>query len=167
MNRFLGNAFSLQMTRPGLSFFVREIPAGTVRLFLDRTSIRSVVGHADTAAVLSTILGHTVEHNRESISLEAGDQLIVAQLQGGRLPEGARTLPEGARFQFLLVEVSDPIRKDYEMEFSLNSIYGALLRHGETVASLVGGTARPCQDASGNFIVEITGRGFHGELHDD
>ena len=37
------------------------------------------------------------------ITLDKGDELFVAQLQGGRLPEGSTTLPEGFSFKFLKV----------------------------------------------------------------
>ena len=59
----------------------------------------SVVGHRDTA----TILG--VEFNRESITLNKGDVLYVAQIIGGRLPEGATTLSDGFKFKFLKVAI--------------------------------------------------------------
>jgi hypothetical protein len=59
----------------------------------------SCVGHPDTAKVLG------VSCNRANIALETGDVLYVAQLVGGRLPEGATTLPEGFTFKFLKVEV--------------------------------------------------------------
>jgi hypothetical protein len=94
---YLGNAFSLQMLAEIPSTLKveevswGEIPAGVV----------SVVGHQDTARVLG------VPFNRVSITLEKGDILYVAQLQGGRLPEGATTLPEGFSFKYLKVEIVD------------------------------------------------------------
>jgi len=66
---------------------VASIPADAV----------SCVGHADTAAVLG------VACNRVSISLDKGDELYVAQLVGGRLPEGSTTLPDGFHFNFVKV----------------------------------------------------------------
>lgn len=63
------------------------------------TEAISVVGHADTAKVLK------VAFNRVNLKLQAGDILYVAQLVGGRLPEGATTLPEGFSFKFLKVTV--------------------------------------------------------------
>ena len=57
----------------------------------------SYVGHADTAAVLG------VPYNRSSLTLHPGDTLYVAQLVGGRLPEGATTIPEGFSFRFFRV----------------------------------------------------------------
>ena len=62
-------------------------------------SLVSVIGHEDTAKVLE------VAYNRVSISLKPGDILYVAQLQGGRLPEGSTTLPEGFSFEFFKVEL--------------------------------------------------------------
>ena len=57
----------------------------------------SAVGHPDTAAVLG------VPCNRMNVRLEKGDTLYVAQLTGGRLPEGCTTLPEGFSFTFVKV----------------------------------------------------------------
>jgi hypothetical protein len=61
----------------------------------------SAVGHEDTARVLG------VECNRFNVTLKKGDTAFVAQLQGGRLPEGATTLPENFSFKFFKVEVME------------------------------------------------------------
>ncbi len=97
---FLGNAFSLQMVAPCAIITVEEaqpgeIPEGAV----------SIIGHADTAAVVSGILNREIACNRASISLGDGDVLYVAQLTGGRLPEGATRLPEGFTLTFRRVTV--------------------------------------------------------------
>ena len=60
----------------------------------------SAVGHPDTAKVLG------VPMNRINVLLTDHDTLLVAQLQGGRLPEGATTLPEGFKFRYLKITVS-------------------------------------------------------------
>ena len=65
----------------------------------------SAVGHPDTAAVISNIIGKEVVPNRISISIEKGDVLYVAQLIGGRLPEGCKTLPEGFKMKFYKVTI--------------------------------------------------------------
>ena len=57
----------------------------------------SAIGHQDTANVLG------VPMNRINVCLEKGDVLFVAQLQGGRLPEGSTELPEGFSFKFFKV----------------------------------------------------------------
>lgn len=59
----------------------------------------SAIGHADTARVLG------VPMNRVNVTLKKGDTAFVAQLQGGRLPEGSTTLPDGFSFKFIKVEV--------------------------------------------------------------
>lgn len=97
MTIYISNAFSLQM--------VKNEDLGGVRFrsvegFVpDLSGAVSCVGHTDTAAVLG------VECARINVTLLPGDQLWVAQLSGGRLPEGSKTLPEGFRFRWILVEV--------------------------------------------------------------
>ena len=90
---FLLNAFSLQMLLdfPATVRFeeVEKLPEG----------LESAIGHQDTANVLG------VPCNRINVSLKRGDVAFVAQLQGGRLPEGSTTLPEGFAFKFLKVIV--------------------------------------------------------------
>ena len=65
----------------------------------------SAVGHPDTAAVISDLLGKEVPPNRISINLQKGDVLYVAQIIGGRLPEGCKTLPENFSLKFYKVEI--------------------------------------------------------------
>lgn len=92
MERFLLNAFSLQMVDFPANIKVTEVdslPSG----------LTSAIGHADTAKVLG------VEMNRINVHLNKGDTAFVAQIVGGRLPEGSTTLPDGFSFKFLKVEV--------------------------------------------------------------
>lgn len=67
--------------------------------------VDSAVGHADTAAVFTDVLGLPVRANRTTVSLAPGNAVIVGQYRGPRLPEGATRLPDGATIQWLLVEV--------------------------------------------------------------
>lgn len=100
LEAWICNAFSLQMLEGEtgiISFEVEEISEGTGMEIAPY--LKSAVGHPDTAAVLA------VEPNRVSISLNKGDIMIVAQLVGGRLPEGATTLPEGYAIKFYLMEL--------------------------------------------------------------
>lgn len=92
--RFLGNAFSLGMLPKGAAPAIRELEGQP-----DLSGLESVVGHADTAAILG------VAFNRVTLKLSKGDVLIVAQLDGPRLPEGATALPEGASFRWFEVKV--------------------------------------------------------------
>lgn len=90
---FLLNAFSLQM----LADFPTSVKISEVES-LPR-GLTSAIGHQDTANVLG------VPMNRQNVSLKKGDTAFVAQLIGGRLPEGSTTLPEGFKFKFLKIEV--------------------------------------------------------------
>ena len=97
---YLANAFSLQMVQTDCNISIRGVDPADVP-----ADITSAIGHVDTAAVVSTILGREVPCNRANVSLEKGDVLFVAQVMGGRLPEGATTLPEGFRLEFRRVEI--------------------------------------------------------------
>lgn len=101
---YLGNAFSLQMVEFPATINVREV------FPCDVPDAVSVIGHVDTAAVVSSILGREVPANRASIKLAQGDVLYVAQVMGGRLPEGATTIPAGMEIKFLMVSYTDTIR---------------------------------------------------------
>ena len=100
---YLGNAFSLQMLDTSVTNIVNVIPASVGEIA--GSDFMSVIGHADTAAVVSNILKRDVPANRASVRLEKGDVLYVAQVTGGRLPEGATTLPEGFSLAFLKVTI--------------------------------------------------------------
>ena len=93
--KYVGNAFSLGMVPRNLLGSVRLTPCDPPVL----VGLESCVGHADTAKVLG------VPMRRISVTLQDGDILYVAQLRGGRLPEGATTLPEGFGFDWVRVDV--------------------------------------------------------------
>lgn len=59
----------------------------------------SIVGHEDTAKILGVLF------NRETITMKEGDELYIAELNGGRLPEGATELPEGFSFQYSKITI--------------------------------------------------------------
>lgn len=112
---YVCNAFSLQMLDLSTVNHIRTYPVEVVLngdqadVTLDvnddpnppKTTfeIISAVGHADTAAVLGLPM------NRVNISLSSGDVILIAQLLGGRLPEGSTTLPDGFKFKWTLLEV--------------------------------------------------------------
>ena len=100
MKKYLVNAFSIQMLQKGGLVRFDEIAPEDIP-----ADVVSAVGHADTAAVLSNMLGFEVPMNRMNISLDEDTEIYVAQLIGGRLPEGSTTLPEGFSFKFYRVTV--------------------------------------------------------------
>jgi len=101
---YITNGFSLQMLA-GVNFVAdaRTVPCseGDARKAFENGA-KSIIGHADTAAVAG------FPFNRETVSLNYGDVLYVCQLIGGRLPEGAKTLPEGFKLVWLRVEIRNP-----------------------------------------------------------
>jgi len=103
---FISNAFSLNM--------LAQVPASIEVHSLDieqaqkacASGFISCVGHSDTAALFSQVLGIPIPMNRQSVSLRPGDTLLVGQYNGPRLPEGTTRLPEGATIRWFLVRVS-------------------------------------------------------------
>ena len=103
---FILNAFSLNMIVGNADIAVREITKD-VAASLAADCI-SAVGHADTAAVFSNVLGVTVPCNRVTVALKEGDVALVGQYSGPRLVEGATSLPEGAAIKWMVVAVKEP-----------------------------------------------------------
>lgn len=103
----LFNAFSIQMiaslNEASVSF--KKITAEQAKNLLAGGEVDSYVGHADTAVVISGILGIEVPACRRFGTLVPGEVAIVAQVVGGRLPEGCTTIPEGMAIQFFQVTV--------------------------------------------------------------
>lgn len=95
---FLANSFSLQMltTFPS-NYRCDEISKEKFDYYKEHAV--SYVGHKDLAKLLN------VDYNRESLKLRDGDILLVAQITGGRLPEGATTLPHNVSIKYLCVQV--------------------------------------------------------------
>ena len=100
MKKYLTNAFSIQMLSGSATVKFEEIAPEEIP-----ADVMSAVGHADTAAVLSDILGFEIPMNRTFVTLEEDTEVYVAQLIGGRLPEGATNLPEGFKFKFFRVRI--------------------------------------------------------------
>ena len=98
----LTNAFSLQMVAnlDTSAVIVEKVNPSDVPV-----DAVSAIGHADCANICSTILNRKVEVNRSSQRLTYGDVVYVAQFVGGRLPEGATSLPEGVELQFFRVSI--------------------------------------------------------------
>ena len=114
MRKFICNAFSLQMlSTPNAEISVRKVNPSLIEAsrFLVRNAAWDqhywAMGHADTSAVVAHQLGiPDPGPNRVNIILNEGDELVVAQLMGGRLPEGASSLPEGFTLEFLSVKIN-------------------------------------------------------------
>ncbi len=119
------NAFSLSMLPPwrqalvgedgGLAFTTEMAitpvnPRAVLTLAdMQGREVRSAVGHADTAALFSTILGLPVPCERRGIELGCDEALLVGQYVGPRLPEGATELPDGAEVRWFLVQYLEDV----------------------------------------------------------
>lgn len=104
MTTYLSNAFSLQMLDTAAAHEIRTAPVTASETAQALSGgFTSAIGHADTARVVSGLLGLDVPCNRANIRLTAADTLYVAQVTGGRLPEGATELPEGMTLAFVRV----------------------------------------------------------------
>ena len=108
MNKvYITNSFSINML-PERGTMVDFVPLSCeyVSKWLGATKneIVSGIGHADTAKIVSGLLGIELHPNRINIKLRVGrgecDDLIIAQYIGPRLPEGTTMLPEGATIKF-------------------------------------------------------------------
>lgn len=102
----LFNAFSIQMIsaleEASVSF--KKINIEQAKNLLNN-DIDSYIGHADTAVVVSNLLGMEVPAQRRFGTLTSGETAVVAQVLGGRLPEGCTVLPDGMSIQFFQVTV--------------------------------------------------------------
>ena len=104
------NSFSLNMlsVMDGIwNITVLPIDIEHAKVILETgKGVESAVGHADTAAIFSTILGLEVPMIRRTLSLARHSTILVGQYRGPRMTEGAKTLPDGATIEWLLVTVA-------------------------------------------------------------
>ena len=101
---FITNAFSINMlTSSDNLVHFNKVDLDTARLYAK--GAESAVGHADTAAVFEVVLELPVACNRTTLQCDRGTKLLVGQYTGPRLPEGTKTLPEGAAITWWRVEV--------------------------------------------------------------
>lgn len=98
MKKYIGNAFSFNMMAIDDFSLIRVKKVSPSDIPHD---VESVIGHPDTATVVSNILGFETPFNRANLVLNSDDVLFVAQYKGPRLPEGATQLPDGATLEFL------------------------------------------------------------------
>jgi hypothetical protein len=96
--KYINNAFSPSMV--DLAKFSVSFEEITREQFEEeKKGAISVVGHQNTAEALN------VKFNRTTLKLKNGDVLIIAQLLGGRLPEGTTPITEMMEFKFLKVVI--------------------------------------------------------------
>ena len=93
---YISNAFSLSMVAPNATIRVSPLNVEEVAAL----PLESAIGHADTAKVVSGLIGVDLSANRANVFLKPGEKMVVAQYIGPRLPEGAR-------IEFRLVEIEE------------------------------------------------------------
>lgn len=91
----VANAFSINMLFK-ITADVRftKIPVELARQLAQDCEVTSVVGHANTAEVFSSVLEKHIPFNRVNFVWDDDSILLVGQVKG-RLAEGTTTLPEG------------------------------------------------------------------------
>jgi len=111
MTCYILNSFSFNMINPGTVFKMVMVDRSSVEEVVailadlrgkNEGGVISAVGHADTAKIFSQLLGEEIVAARVTVSLKMGDLAVVGQYVGTRLPEGATSLPEGARIDWIL-----------------------------------------------------------------
>ena len=107
----LCNAFSFSMLDLAEEGTVRYSPmtlADAKSHFSNFRLLDSAVGHEATAAMLTGLLGQPVHFNRQSVKLEKGQDMVLFQWKGARLPEGKVLLADEIRledFQFVRISI--------------------------------------------------------------
>ena len=97
------NAFSINMLDRDSNLKFIQLKEAEACWIAENFQHSSAVGHADTAAVLSTVLAVDVPMNRTTLQMQRSVGLLVGQYKGPRLEEGATALPEGASIEWWLV----------------------------------------------------------------
>ena len=108
---YLSNALSLGMlddieTAGYATLYLISMSSHEVANLLRANEWESCVGHSDTALLFTSLLGVDVPLRRVTTSLRFGDVMYVGQYTGPRLPEGAVSLPEGARIRWICARVT-------------------------------------------------------------
>ena len=98
------NAFSINMLNDGSDLRFSRITAQSAAELLTLEPWRSCVGHADTASVMSSVLGTEIPANRVTVNFDGTEKMLVGQYKGPRLHEGATELPQGAHIEWWIVE---------------------------------------------------------------
>lgn len=105
MTTYLVNGLPLGAVK-GSRIVIRELAAWELIRLKDGEFV-SAIGHADTAKLLTNLLGVDVAFNRMQLEFTADNRYVVAAYCGPRLPEGCTVLPTGTKFRFFLVNI-DP-----------------------------------------------------------
>ena len=124
---YLTSSFSLQMIPEKLLPARLRVSLWDTRRVAEKLNdgkYAAAIGHGDTEEFAAKRLREAGMkltgaelHNRRCVTLQPGDEMIVLQLVGMRLPEGCTELPEGAELKWfhLAVEAPGQPQQDPEM----------------------------------------------------
>ena len=97
---YLVNGFSESMKRdPNMKDIPYSLTPEQFVNIINHTDFISVIGHDNIANYLSNITGKTISKNRQGITLNYDDELIIVSLMG-RLPEDVRHVEFKGRVNF-------------------------------------------------------------------
>ncbi len=110
----LVNAFSLNMlsVKTVATVSIQRIAQTPEDFILSNCLVQNAIGHPDTDRVIRGMLEnggcYCPVGQRANVTLtgDPDECLLVAQYIGPRLPEGATTLPEGAKIEWLVVRLT-------------------------------------------------------------
>jgi hypothetical protein len=107
MHRVICNVFTIAMAPDGGCLEYQQITPEEAYDILahpreeEDAIIVQAVGHEQTAQLANNQLGgNLIQFNRCTVKLLDGDELILCQYVGPRLPEGVTVLPEGAEIRW-------------------------------------------------------------------
>lgn len=99
--KYVSNAFSLQMVHNN-KYYLKVESISKQSFDHIKRECYSIVGHSEFAMLIG------VDYNRETVQLHPGDELYVAQIVSGRMPEGGvLELPEDTIVKYKKVTVCD------------------------------------------------------------
>jgi len=112
---YLANSFSLQMLAGDQCITVRKTDLRHVAEKLSAQNYIPAIGHEDLAGIASAMLEKALVpipsgglYDRCRVTLHPGDELIVLQVVGQRLPIGCKDLPDGVKLEWFHIETTSP-----------------------------------------------------------
>ena len=93
------NSLSLNMIEGNVNISVREINWNEANTLIKNG--QSCIGHEDLAKMVG------LKANRCTVNLRPGEQALIVQYIGPRLPEGCTNLPKGAKIVPKLISIEE------------------------------------------------------------
>jgi len=91
--------------------------ASRQHIFTEGRDFHNIVGHSGTAAQLGSMLGIELPVNRESVKLQVGDVLYIAQPVGNRLDIGQEVDAPALKWFKVIIKPVDQYHRGYRHGF--------------------------------------------------